>query len=641
MESRIGHLHYRVRTARGTRVPAGLEQIARERVGDALGEALDAALGEDPGVYVLRGVRADLPVDLAVRQSDREVAESWAGHLAAAITRAIAEEGEEDVARFADEAEFIARFATDLADGVAWERWFYGAFAELRPLGRRAALRAVLLDHREQLAAILAWLARHGSLERVLACLDARALAALQPRRAEPELVRPLLAAALRVVDALGAARGSRPSMGELLARYLAVTGRVPSWRDRRALAEGVLDALEFLVRERIVDFRDQPQPPARERLAPLRAELDWLDVERLEDGLSELAGPAARLTGSRPVSSARSQRELALLGELGPALSSAPVTLDVREPASGANALRIAAALAGRLGGGAGERAAAAAIAHLLDAVGRLVSDRVAPEVWALIAAGDEAGAWRRYRAAGGPAEDVELLAAASAVVRCFAPADSGVAESHAGHWIESPCAGALLPLRAAFDLALPALAAAAGAPQVSELLLAITLRLEGAPAASQPIDAGLAAALAFAEPPTPETLGEAWANVPPRAHHRLRDAIADSLAARGLTAAGDDALASGTLGDCEADLTIGRAAGAILSAWAQWLRGFADSTVPFLLDRFVRRPGTVSLQANRAIVELERRPLDVVLEMAGYLDELDSDPYLPRRIGFVLTRD
>src|SRR5687768_6576946 len=98
--------------------------MARERVGEALGAALEAALGEDPGVYVLRSLRADVAVDLAAREPDRLIAERWADRLAVVITRAIADEDDECVARFADEAEFIARFAADLVDGVAWERWY-------------------------------------------------------------------------------------------------------------------------------------------------------------------------------------------------------------------------------------------------------------------------------------------------------------------------------------------------------------------------------------------------------------------------------------------------------------------------------------------------------------------------------------
>src|SRR5918999_1098748 len=155
MDSRIHHLHYRVVAAPGTTVPPGLERVARERVGEALGEALEAALGQDEGVYVLRAVRADLSVDVPARRPDRLIAREWGRGLAAAITRSIADDGDDRVARFADEAEFIARFAADLAGGVAWERWYYGAFAELRPLGHRIALRTVLLENRRRLPAIL------------------------------------------------------------------------------------------------------------------------------------------------------------------------------------------------------------------------------------------------------------------------------------------------------------------------------------------------------------------------------------------------------------------------------------------------------------------------------------------------------
>ena len=93
------------------------------------------------------------------------------------------------------------------------------------------------------------------------------------------------------------------------------------------------------------------------------------------------------------------------------------------------------------------------------------------------------------------------------------------------------------------------------------------------------------------------------------------------------------------GTLGDRDVDETVGLIALAVLRAWAGWLRGFGDSSAPFVLEQFVRRPGAVALSEGRVTVELERRPLDLVLEMAGYLGELDAGAALPRRICFALA--
>ena len=424
MESRIGQLHYRVRATPGVRVPPGLGRVARERVGEALGEALDAALGEDPGVYVLRQLRADLTVDVGAHPPDRLVARRWADRLAAAITRAIAEDGGDSVARFADEDEFIARFAADLADGVAWERWFYGAFAELRPLGQRSALRKVLLDNRGRLPAILAWLARHGTLERVLAALDSRTLAVLERRLPDPELVRPLVAAALRIAVVLDLApyRDDRPrpagrplpgggaDRADVARAGLARRrrfGRLPFPRARRARA--------------VAGPASEPRTPgaAWSRCSPSSTGSMWTGSE---PGCTSSWRPARRRRlGAR--ASADPVRDLRLVRELAAAVGHREVALDARDPTSAANALRLQAAFAAWMDEVAALRAAPATIAALLEAIGRLARHRAAPELWALVAAGDARGAWRRYAEGGGSAEDVELLAEAEPLVMRFAP--------------------------------------------------------------------------------------------------------------------------------------------------------------------------------------------------------------------------
>jgi hypothetical protein len=75
-------------------------------------------------------------------------------------------------------------------------------------------------------------------------------------------------------------------------------------------------------------------------------------------------------------------------------------------------------------------------------------------------------------------------------------------------------------------------------------------------------------------------------------------------------------------------ADSALPRISVAILGAWAAWLRGFEGSTGAFLLDEFVRRPGAFDPAGPAAF--LARRPLDLVLDRAGYLEPLDLPPWL-----------
>ncbi|HZH31994.1 MAG TPA: hypothetical protein VEY11_14605 [Pyrinomonadaceae bacterium] len=97
--------------------------------------------------------------------------------------------------------------------------------------------------------------------------------------------------------------------------------------------------------------------------------------------------------------------------------------------------------------------------------------------------------------------------------------------------------------------------------------------------------------------------------------------------------------ALRHGRLGLPETDLTVFLAACLLLRTWARWLRQFSSSSVPYLLDNFIRRAGTLSDGREELLVELERAPLDIVIEMASYLDELERVPWLEnRRVEFLL---
>jgi hypothetical protein len=121
------------------------------------------------------------------------------------------------------------------------------------------------------------------------------------------------------------------------------------------------------------------------------------------------------------------------------------------------------------------------------------------------------------------------------------------------------------------------------------------------------------------------PAGLDEAGAE----AHHSGREELRSAL----------DAFCHGRLGIPEADLTMGLTAIALLRLWSRWLRGFADSSVPFLLQNFIRRPGRVWTESEVIRVEIAPKPLDLVLEMAGYTAELAGIPWLGgRRVQFCL---
>jgi hypothetical protein len=104
------------------------------------------------------------------------------------------------------------------------------------------------------------------------------------------------------------------------------------------------------------------------------------------------------------------------------------------------------------------------------------------------------------------------------------------------------------------------------------------------------------------------------------------------DAAALReGLQALSPEGIAS------DPDLTLSLMAIALLRAWARWLRRFSGSSVPYLLDNFIRRPGRLLYEDDSVVVELAPRPLDIVLEMAGYFADLEDVPWLNvRRLRF-----
>ncbi|WP_433830981.1 hypothetical protein ACQP2E_12295 [Actinoplanes sp. CA-015351] len=93
----------------------------------------------------------------------------------------------------------------------------------------------------------------------------------------------------------------------------------------------------------------------------------------------------------------------------------------------------------------------------------------------------------------------------------------------------------------------------------------------------------------------------------------------------AEGAAANAGDAVIAGALEAVGAeDPQVGLFAVGCVQAWARWLPGFATASVPFLLERFVRRPAEVAVGDGAIEVRLSPRPHDVVLSLAGYLEPI-----------------
>src|SRR5436309_3105992 len=122
MDGLVARLHNRYRMI-GSRGPAGalaarLDRLAGGALPGVLDEALDQALGDDPAVYVIRGLEARLVLDVGPGSTDAGLARAWSRKLARAVVDAVAAGPDgENVVRFESQADYVAHFLAALLRG--------------------------------------------------------------------------------------------------------------------------------------------------------------------------------------------------------------------------------------------------------------------------------------------------------------------------------------------------------------------------------------------------------------------------------------------------------------------------------------------------------------------------------------------
>lgn len=79
--------------------------------------------------------------------------------------------------------------------------------------------------------------------------------------------------------------------------------------------------------------------------------------------------------------------------------------------------------------------------------------------------------------------------------------------------------------------------------------------------------------------------------------------------------------------------NFSIAMTANLLLRAWARWLRQFAESSSQYLLENFIRTPGKIFVLSDEIRIELQPISLGIVLEMSGYLSDLEPVPWLGNR--------
>jgi hypothetical protein len=627
-----------------------LERDVRRAVLDAYESTLATVFANDPAVYVVRRLDVKLAMQVAAEPNAPALARGWGVRMGAEAARAISAASDSaNIVRFEDQADFIAHFLSDLLRDLAWQRWCYGAFVRFRHTPRRDAVLAILREHPLLLASVFRSLARLGSLREVLDLLDDEAAAelwreAVRPPAREPEPAEFLLfvRAALQIVGSLGLWSGRPLDERELLAAYTATRPRSGVWTDPRSLSSVVSSIVRLTERRGhiAIPHEDEFQERWSENAAELARTLDWLDLDWLGQTLaasSRRTAPAAK-AALNARASGPTPNQARLLARLRQMLVAAVVPLDRAHPESETNALRLFAALAAA----EPEIAAHPATPSIL---------KVLLAAWAAVErAADPVAALEQLRAGRVPSpspdstpERLDPLVPASSLGSAAADVIHELM-AHGPIPLRAPAADAVHTACAGLFLLVRAITEARIAPP-APVLFALGLQWSGVRDADPGL--GLWSGLAAPEPAAGvlDRLDPAMCDALVARVRTILDSRAsiDPISAVSAEFASEAtaALAEGWPSDIPQPGSIASLAVLLLRLWSRWLRGFAQSSAPYLLRQFIRRAGRIAVCPNEMEVILRPTQLDVVLEMSGYLAPTPPVPWLAdRRVSFRIDR-
>ena len=125
--------------------------------------------GSKDSVWLVRRLEAECTINASWH--DEDIAFAWAKQIVLSLSNELAAGGSDNVLSFANEAAYLARFVTDLANGDAWSKWYYQRFAGLAALPSSSALRTALVTGQATGATALRMLAAN-ELDSVLETLS-------------------------------------------------------------------------------------------------------------------------------------------------------------------------------------------------------------------------------------------------------------------------------------------------------------------------------------------------------------------------------------------------------------------------------------------------------------------------------------
>lgn len=612
-----------------------LQRAAREQIAEVCDRAFEDTFRNDPTVYIVR--RAVCRVAVLARHADPEsrLAEQWGARLCASVVRVIAKDDTGDVVvRFDNQAAFVSNFLSDYIAGTAWDRWYHGAFKSYRLFPAEQLIMTVLEKNREHLGDILLRLRKANTLDSVLAALGAAGQRKLwlqvvrgQCEAPSEEAFRLFIHAAFRLADSLSLWAGARPSESAFARSYLRASPTIPDWANTSSLASAVVSVLSALTLNGHLSQRHLDSEQLATLDKTLCSSFDWLDKQQLKNSVLTLIAESATSAGTtsltlRPYLLTPTQKHL--LESLATLAREGRFTLDSSDSTTHANLVRLLAAMTQT------DFAAQTSVLPILESI---------VETWQFLRSSTtfsnylqnlrrkEFGAVLAFASGA----QTELRSHLQVVARCGEPAlallealvtsspDETLAQPLES--FDSTSAGLFLLVRAVQDLRVSTILKDSGFDALEPLLAALAIRIAG-PQALQ--ENGLDPGAALWAGTIPQELSSHLERLESLDVGQFRIALLDLLHAQRLIDPQVPAIFPeefpGGLLSASMSAHIDFVAASLLRSWARWLPGLSSSSVPFLLDKFIRRPGRLFLYKERIDLQLAPGPLDSVLKMACY---------------------
>jgi hypothetical protein len=149
-----------------------LDRVATSYLAAACSNWLTQLLDpESSALWFIRELNLELSVDVGA-MNDEALAEAWGRQIALCIVRIVLDDAhnqiEDTVRYFPDRPTYNAHFLADLAQGRAWNRWYYRPFEGVSSLPTSTAIRTVMTREPDQIPQLLSVLVTRKHLGAVL-----------------------------------------------------------------------------------------------------------------------------------------------------------------------------------------------------------------------------------------------------------------------------------------------------------------------------------------------------------------------------------------------------------------------------------------------------------------------------------------